>query len=168
MAGAGPHSSRLPLVDTRQFRDTVGHFATGVCVVTACDDDGPAGLTTNAFSSLSLEPPLVLVCFDNTSRTLPVVQDARRFAVNVLREGQDELAATFASKQLPAEKFAAVTHTVEHGVPVLDDALAWLVCDLRALHPGGDHTIGIGEVTRMEAQEGAPLVFYRGGFHHLG
>jgi flavin reductase (DIM6/NTAB) family NADH-FMN oxidoreductase RutF len=152
----------------RGFRDTVGRFATGVCVVTATGPDGPAGLTTNAFSSLSLEPPLILVCFDNASRTLPVVRDAGRFAVNVLRAGGEELAATFASKDLlPAEKFDAVTHTVDHGVPVLDDALAWLVCDLEALHPGGDHTIGVGAVTAMGHSEGEPLVFYGGRYFEL-
>ena len=171
MVGAGPFPSvpsRLqPVESGRRFRDTIGHFATGVCVVTACGADGPAGLTPNAFTSLSLEPPLVLVCFDNTSRTLPVVQEARTFAVNVLRAGQEELAATFASKALPAEKFASVTHKLADGVPVLDGALAWLSCELRALHPGGDHTIGIGEVTAMEANEGEPLIFHRGGFRRL-
>jgi len=154
--------------DGRRFRDTIGHFATGVCVVTAVGSDGPAGLTTNAMSSLSLDPPLVLVCFDNASRTLPVVREAERFAVNVLAVGQEELAATFASKDLmPAEKFAAVTHSVDHGVPVLDGALAWLACDLRALHPGGDHTIGVGAVTQMGEGSGAPLVFYRGEYRSL-
>jgi len=154
--------------EVRSFRDTVGRFATGVCVVTATGRDGHAGLTTNAFSSLSLEPPLILVCFDNASRTLPVVREAGRFAVNVLRAGQEDLAATFASKDLlPAEKFEAVTHTVDHGVPVLDHALAWLVCDLQALHPGGDHTIGVGAVTEMGHAEGEPLVFYGGAYHAL-
>ena len=151
----------------RRFRDTMGHFATGVCVVTAVGPDGPTGLTTNAVSSLSLDPPLLLVCFDNESRTLPVVRAAERFAVNVLRTGQEELAATFASKALAAEKFAAVTHTVDHGVPVLDDALAWLACDLLSLHPGGDHTIGVGAVTQMDHGAGEPLVFYRGGYRGL-
>ena len=151
----------------RRFRDTMGHFATGVCVVTAMGADGPAGLTTNAVASLSLDPPLLLVCFDNESRTLPVVREARRFALNVLRAGQEDLAATFASKALPEEKFAAVTHTVDHGVPVLDDALAWLACDLLSLHPGGDHTIGVGAVTQMDHGAGEPLVFYRGGYRGL-
>ncbi len=154
--------------DGRRFRETIGHFATGVCVVTAVGPDGPAGLTTNAMSSLSLDPPLVLVCFDNESRTLPVVREAGRFAVNVLAAGQEELAATFASKDLlPAEKFAAVTHSVDHGVPVLDCALAWLACDLQALHPGGDHTIGVGAVTAMGEGEGEPLVFYGGTYRGL-
>ena len=151
----------------RAFRDTIGHLATGVCVVTALGPDGPAGLTTNAVASLSLRPRLVVVCFDNTSRTLPVVRAAGRFAVNVLRVGQEELAKLFASKRLAADKFAAVTHSVDHGVPVLDDALAWLVCDLRAEHPGGDHTIGVGAVTAMGRGSGEPLVFYRGDYRTL-
>jgi 3-hydroxy-9,10-secoandrosta-1,3,5(10)-triene-9,17-dione monooxygenase reductase component len=155
-------------VDPRKFRDVLGRFATGVTVVTASGPDGHAGLTTNAFSSLSLDPPLVVVCFDRTSRTLPVVRQSRRFAVNVLRAGQHELASTFASKQVPEEKFAAVTHTVDHGVPVLDDALAWLVCDLEALHPGGDHEIGVGAVTALGHGDGEPLVFFAGGYRSLG
>jgi len=153
--------------EERAFRDTIGHLATGVCVVTALGPDGPAGLTTNAVASLSLRPQLLVVCFDNASRTLPVVRAAGRFAVNVLRVGQEDLARTFASKRVAGEKFAACTHTVDHGVPVLDGALAWLVCDLEAEHPGGDHTIGVGVVTAMGFGEGDPLIFYRGAYHAL-
>ena len=143
-------------------------FPTGVAVVTAAGAHGPAGLTTNAFSSLSLEPPLIVVCFDRGSRTLPVVRESRRFAVNVLRSDQRDLARVFASKRVAAEKFAAVTHTVDHGVPVLDGALAWLVCDLVALHPGGDHELGIGAVTALgHDAEGEPLVFYGGAYRDL-
>src|SRR3954447_11447160 len=151
--------------DGARFRETMGRFATGVCIVTAFSEHGPAGLTTNAVTSLSLEPPLLLVCFDNASRTLPIVREAGRFALNVLRHDQRDLAETFASKDLmPAEKFEAVTHTVEDGVPVLDGALAWLACDLQAMHPGGDHTIGIGAATSCEAADGEPLLFYGGGY----
>lgn len=135
--------------------------------MTCQGDDGPAGLTTNAVTSLSLEPLLLLVCFDNASRTLPVVRGSRRFAVNVLRSGQEDLAAMFASKRMPAEKFESVTHTVAHGVPVLDDALAWVACDLVELLPGGDHTIGIGAVIDGAGEEGEPLVFFRGGYARL-
>jgi len=156
-------------VDAREFRDTLGRFPTGVTVVTAAGPHGPAGMTTNAFSSLSLDPPLVLVCFERGSRTLPVVRETGRFAVNVLRAGQQELARVFASKRVPAEKFESVTHSVEHGVPVLDDALAWLVCDLEALHPGGDHEIGIGAVTALGHDPGGkPLLFYGGIYRDLG
>ena len=155
--------------DTLRYREVIGMFATGVAIVTCTGPDGPAGLTTNAITSLSLDPVLLLVCFDNTSRTLPAVRASGRFAVNVLRAGQDDVAAVFASKRVAREKFEAATHEVEHGVPVLDGALAWLACDLRELHPGGDHTIGIGSVTQMDADpDGAPLVWFRGGYHALG
>jgi len=135
-----------------------------VAIVTCQGHGGPAGLTTSAVTSLSLDPLLLLVCFDNTSRTLPVVRDARRFAVNVLRAGQEDLAAAFASKRVAEEKFESVTHTVAHGVPVLDDALAWVACDLVELLPGGDHTIGIGSVIDGAASAGEPLVFFRGTY----
>ena len=135
-----------------------------MAIVTCQGSAGPAGLTTNAVTSLSLDPLLLLVCFDNGSRTLPVVREARRFAVNVLRAGQEDLAAAFASKRMGPEKFEAVTHTVAHGVPVLDDALAWVACELTELLPGGDHTIGIGAVVAGAATEGRPLVFYRGAY----
>jgi 3-hydroxy-9,10-secoandrosta-1,3,5(10)-triene-9,17-dione monooxygenase reductase component len=155
-------------VDRDRYREIIGSFPTGVAIVTAEGRDGPAGLTTNAISSLSLDPVLLLVCFDNDSRTLPVVRDAGRFAVNILRATGAELARVFASKRVAREKFDAVTHTVAHGVPVLDDALAWLACDLEALYPGGDHTIGVGRVTHMDGDPDAePLVFFRGRFCRL-
>ena len=160
--GAG--SSYDPVIDATEYRDVIGHFATGVAIVTCQGEDGPAGLTTNAVTSLSLDPLLLLVAFDNTSRTLPAVRSARRFAVNVLRAGQEDLAAVFASKRVAREKFESVTHTVAHGVPVLDDALAWVACELVELLPGGDHTIGIGSVIAGAASEGEPLVFHRGAY----
>lgn len=162
-----------PAVDPARYREVIGSFATGVAIVTAqSDDGGPAGLTTNAVTSLSLDPLLLLVCFDNASRTLPIVEQAERFAVNVLHAGQQDLARVFASKRVAEEKFDAATHTVAHGVPVLDDALAWIACDLESLTPAGDHTIGIGRVTHMSADDGAnatnqPLLFFRGGFAKL-
>jgi flavin reductase (DIM6/NTAB) family NADH-FMN oxidoreductase RutF len=154
-----------PAVDTLRFRQVIGHFATGVAIVTCYGPDGPTGLTTNAITSVSLEPLLLLVCFDNGSRTLPAVRDARRFCVNVLRAGQEDLARVFASKRVAREKFEAVTHMEAHGVPVLDGALAWLACDLEALHAAGDHTIGIGAITQMDADPaGEPLVWFRGDY----
>ena len=106
-------------------------------------------MTTNAVTSLSLDPLLLLVCFNRGSRTLEVVRESRRFAVNILRAEDAELAAVFASKRVAREKFESVTHTEAHGVPVLDTALAWIACELRELLPGGDHEIGIGEVIGM-------------------
>ena len=152
----------------RAYRDTIGQFATGVTVVTAIGPDGPAGMTTNAVTSLSLRPRLLLACFEGRSRTLEVVRVSRRFAVNVLRAEDEELAAVFASKRIGREKFEAVTHTEEHGVPVLDRALAWIACDLRELRPGGDHEIGIGEVLGTGAgAPGQPLVFFGGRYTTL-
>jgi flavin reductase (DIM6/NTAB) family NADH-FMN oxidoreductase RutF len=154
--------------DPLRYRQVIGSFATGVAIVTCNGPDGPAGMTTNAIASLSLEPLLLLVCFDNRSRTLDAVREAGRFAVNVLRAGQEELAGVFASKRVAREKFEAVTHMDAHGVPVLDGALAWLACDLRELHPAGDHTIGIGAVTQLDADpEGEPLVWFRGAYRPL-
>ena len=152
-------------MNARAFRDAIGHFPTGVTVVTATGPDGPAGMTTNAVTSLSLDPMLLLVCFESSSRTLEVVRASRRFAVNVLRAEDGDLAAVFASKRVGAEKFADVTHAESHGVPVLDRALAWIACELRELRPAGDHEIGIGEVLGTGAgQAGDPLVFYRGAY----
>lgn len=152
-------------MNARAFRDAIGRFPTGVTVVTATGPDGPAGMTTNAVASLSLDPLLLLVCFESRSRTLEVVRSSRRFAVNVLRAGDEALAAVFASKRVGAEKFADVTHQESHGVPVLDGALAWIACELRELRPAGDHEIGIGAVLGTGAGEaGDPLVFYRGGY----
>ena len=149
----------------RAYRETIGHFATGVTIVTTAGPDGPAGMTTNAVTSLSLDPLLMLVCFDRGSRTLEVVRTAQRFAVNVLRSEDRELAAVFASKRVARDKFESVTHRETHGVPVLDSALAWVACELRELVPGGDHVIGIGEVIAMGGgEDGDPLVYFRGGY----
>ena len=153
----------------RRFRDTVGWFATGVAVVTTTGPGGPAGMTTNAVASLSLDPLLMLVCFDHGSRTLDVVRASRRFAVNVLRAEDIDLAAVFASKRVATEKFESVTHSEAHGVPVLDSALAWIACELRDLVPGGDHEIGIGEVIGMGTGEpGDPLVWFGGAYTTIG
>lgn len=149
----------------RVYRDTIGRFATGVTVVTASGPAGPAGMTTNAVTSLSLEPRLLLVCFETRSRTLEVVRASRRFAVNILRADDEELAAIFASKRVGPQKFADVTHTEEHGVPVIDRALAWIACELRELRAAGDHEIGIGEVLGTGAgAPGDPLVFFGGRY----
>lgn len=153
--------------DKQRFRTVFGHFPTGVAVVSVLASDGPIGMTANAVCSLSLEPLLALVCFDNESRTLSVVQRTRRFGVNVLRAGHDRLSGVFASKIPEREKFDGVEHRLEHGVPILADALAWLACDLRQLIPAGDHTIGVGAVAEMGHSDGEPLLWYRGAYHRL-
>jgi 3-hydroxy-9,10-secoandrosta-1,3,5(10)-triene-9,17-dione monooxygenase reductase component len=149
-----------------RFRAVMGNFATGVTVVTASSPEGPVGMTANAVCSLSLDPLLLLVCFDNTARTLTVVRHTERFGVNVLAAGQEDLARLFASKAPEHAKFAEVAHTVEDGVPVIEHALAWVGCRLERLVPGGDHTIGIGAVEAAEAagDDREPLLWYRGAF----
>jgi 3-hydroxy-9,10-secoandrosta-1,3,5(10)-triene-9,17-dione monooxygenase reductase component len=151
-------------VGREHFRSVMGRFATGVTVVTASTPEGPVGMTANAVCSLSLDPLLLLVCFDNEARTLPVVREVGRFGVNVLRADQGDLARLFASKRPESEKFAGVPHTVHDGIPVIEGALAWVGCRLERVIPGGDHTIGIGAVEAAEAGQGEPLLWFRGGY----
>jgi flavin reductase (DIM6/NTAB) family NADH-FMN oxidoreductase RutF len=152
-------------VAAHRFRTVMGHFTTGVTVVTVKGPAGPVGMTANAVCSLSLDPLLLLVCFDNAARTLPVVRETRRFGVNVLAAGQEHLARLFASKIPEHEKFAGVDHAVHDGIPVIEGTLAWVGCTLRELIPGGDHTIGIGTVIAAEtADAGDPLVWFRGEY----
>jgi flavin reductase (DIM6/NTAB) family NADH-FMN oxidoreductase RutF len=154
--------------DVRRFRGLFSHFPTGVAVVTANGERGPVGLTANAVCSLSLDPLLVVVCFDNAARTLPVVRDEGRFGLNLLRADQGGLSRLFASKLPEHEKFDEVPHRYEDGLPVIDGVLAWLTCDLRELHPGGDHTIGVGAVRAMaDEAHGDPLVWYRGDYRGI-
>jgi flavin reductase (DIM6/NTAB) family NADH-FMN oxidoreductase RutF len=149
------------------FREVFGRFATGVAVITSAGPAGAGGMTANALCSLSLDPLLALVCFENRARTLPIVRGAGRFAVNLLADDQEELAGVFASKLPEAEKLEGVAHRYENGVPVIEGALAWAACSLRELMPGGDHTIAIGEVVALGLGEGEPLLWYAGGYHRL-
>ena len=148
-----------------RFRSVMGHFATGVTVVTVGTPDGPVGMTANAVTALSLEPILLLVAFANDARTLPAVREIGRFGVNVLAAGQADLARLFASKAPEREKFAGVAHTVHDGIPVIEGVLAWVGCRLEQLVPGGDHTIGIGAVEAAETGAGDPLLWFRGSYH---
>jgi flavin reductase (DIM6/NTAB) family NADH-FMN oxidoreductase RutF len=152
----------------RRYRLTIGRFATGVAVVTAQGAEGPVGMTANALCSLSLDPLLLLVCIDNSARTLAPIEAARRFAVNVLRAEQRALADAFASKEPKQGHFAGGAWRLHQGVPVLEQSLAWLVCDLHELLPGGDHTIATGAVTDMDQDvHGRPLVWYEGRYETL-
>ena len=147
------------------FREVFGRFATGVAVITSAGPTGMGGMTANALCSLSLDPLLALVCFENEARTLPIVRDAGRFAVNILNEHQEHLAGVFASKLPEAEKLDGVDHRFEGGIPIIEGAIAWAACDLRELLAGGDHTIAIGEVHEMGLGEGEPLLWYGGRYH---
>ena len=150
--------------ETLSFRAVMSRFATGVTVVTATGARGPVGMTANAVCSLSLDPLLLLVCFDNQARTLEVVRQTGRFGVNVLAAGQEPLARRFASKAPEDDKFNGVRHHTHDGIPVLEGAHAWMACRLHELMPGGDHTIGVGAPTAIEEGAGEPLLWYRGAY----
>ncbi|MGK5530969.1 flavin reductase family protein [Streptomyces sp. URMC 129] len=154
---------RAKPVEGRTLRDVCGHFVTGVTVITAGRGETAAGTTVNSFTSVSLEPPLVLFCLHNESRLRPVVQGGGAYVVNFLSSHQEKLARAFAGKST-----AAITDVAHHasvtGVPVLSEALAFLSCRLVNAFDGGDHTIFVGEVVELgvprQAQE--PLIFFRG------
>ncbi len=154
--------------DPELFREVFGRFATGVAVITSSGPTGSGGMTANALCSLSLDPLLALVCFENGARTLPIVRESGRFAVNVLAHGQEQIAGVFASKLPEAEKLDGVAHRLHDAVPVLDGALAWATCEVRELMPGGDHTIAIGTVVSLGLGDGEPLLWYSGRYHALG
>ncbi len=154
-------------IDQAEFRSACGRFTTGVCVVSALGPGGPAGMTANAIASLSLDPPLMIVCFARTARTLAAVERSRRFGVQFLAHDQEEVAARFASKLPEEEKFEGIPWTERAGVPAIDGCLAWLGCELRELTPGGDHLIAVGEVVDLWHAEGEPLVFFDGSYWSL-
>ena len=155
-------------LDPAAYRAAVGHFATGVAVVTTAGPNGPSGLTANAICSLSLDPVLMIVCLDQGSRTLAAVRDSGRLAVNVLARDQERIARRFATKDDEAAKWADVAYHEEDGLPVLDGTVAWLLGRVRDFDPGGDHVIAVTEVESAAAAGGEPLLFYRSAYRSLG
>lgn len=150
-------------MDARLFRNTLGHFATGITIITATGEENQfVGLTANAFSSLSLDPPLILVCIDKGSSTVPVFTKGRPFVVNILQEGQEAECWKFAKKG--EDKFSQTAYQLsDAGVPVLDSNLATIHCTVHELLEGGDHYILTGlvhDVSYDEAKQ--PLLFFRG------
>ena len=153
--------------EPRRFRQVLGHFCTGVTVITTTDDDGPAGFACQSFAAVSLEPPLVLFCPSRTSVTWPRIARAGHFCVNVLTDGQRELCRVFGtSAATGADKFADVPWSASsRGAPVLDGVLTWVGCTVQAVHEAGDHHVVIGRVTELgECRPGKPLLFYRGRY----
>ncbi|MGI5128131.1 3-hydroxy-9,10-secoandrosta-1,3,5(10)-triene-9,17-dione monooxygenase reductase subunit [Pseudonocardia sp. CA-107938] len=152
------------LVDPDRFRTVLGHFATGVTVVTGCADGVPVGFACQAFAALSLDPPLVLFCPGRSSQTWPVISRSGRFCVNVLSARQQDLSRRFGSRG--ADKFAGVSWTPSPGgAPVLDGVLSWVDAEIETVHSGGDHHVVVGRVTDLDARDGdRPLLFYRGGY----
>jgi flavin reductase (DIM6/NTAB) family NADH-FMN oxidoreductase RutF len=155
-------------IDSFQFRQLLGHFATGVTVLTLTTPEGrPLGMTANSLSSVSLSPPLISVCVDREADMHPVILPASEFVVNVLASDQEALARRFSDKH--EDRFDGVGYRLSpEGLVLLDGVLAHVVCRREAAYPAGDHTIVLGRVVGGTAHEGHPLLFYRGGYAALG
>lgn len=156
--------------DRNELRRVMSHFATGVTVVTTHDGQGRCyGLTANAVCSVSLDPPLILVCVDKCAESHPAFELSQAFVVNILGEGQEEISQRFAVSG--GEKFVGLAcRNGGTGAPILDGALAHVECRVVAAHEAGDHTIYVGEVESAETAataDGRPLLFFRGRYHQL-
>jgi 3-hydroxy-9,10-secoandrosta-1,3,5(10)-triene-9,17-dione monooxygenase reductase component len=156
--------TELSDLSPRRIRNVLGHFATGLTVITAATENGPAGFTCQSFASLSLEPALVTFSPARTSSTWPLLRAAGSFTVNILPAEHQHLAAQFARSG--ADKFAGVDHSPSPlGNPVLDGTLAWVDCELHQEYDGGDHTIVVAAVRALSARSDVdPLLFFKGGY----
>jgi flavin reductase (DIM6/NTAB) family NADH-FMN oxidoreductase RutF len=154
-------------IGLQELRRVMGHFATGVTVVTTKDKAGtPFGLTANAFTSLSLSPPLVLICVDKAVQCYSCFEESKIFAVNVLGEDQEELSRRFATKGI--EKFSGVKWRLsDNGLALLDGAISHIECRIVRSYEGGDHTIYVGEVICATTSGERPLIFFKGKYHRL-
>ena len=154
-------------VSKDEFRSAMSRFASGVTIVTTrTEDRKPNGLTVSSFASLSLEPPLVLVCIDKHASIHDLLLEGRYFAVNVLAEDQEILSRRFASRD--TDRFSGTGYVDGMtGVPILSDVLAAIECRIVHTYPGGDHTIVVGEVEHAIVHDGKPLVYFRGGYAQL-
>lgn len=150
-----------------EFRSALRHFAAGVAVVTTRDGNGhPCGLTASAFTSVSLDPPLVLVCVDRAATAHPAIEQHGWFAINVLAKRQEFLSRQFAASG--GDKFAGVAFREGRGrLPIIEGVLVALECRLVGRHEGGDHTIFVGEVEGASIRGGAPLIYFQGTYHQL-
>jgi flavin reductase (DIM6/NTAB) family NADH-FMN oxidoreductase RutF len=158
------------MIDDAQFKLAMSHFTSGVTIVTAEHDGTQYGMTVASFASLSLSPPLVLVCIEKSAKTHHGIEAAGAFGVSMLAQSQSELSGRFASKKID-DKFAgvAVTPGEQFGVPLLDGAICALECRVHSALPGGDHAIFVGEVTdvRGPPADEPPLVYFRSGYRQL-
>lgn len=157
--------TRVSTIDNATFRHVLGHYPTGVCVVTAVEADGPpVAMVVGSFTSVSLNPPLVAFFPDKKSSSWPRIEAGGRFCVNVLASDQLDLCRRFAARG--GDKFAGVTHrSSASGLPVLDGVVAWIDCVLHAVHEAGDHHIVVGEVVELEVDSAdRPLLFFQGTY----
>ncbi|MEV7863153.1 flavin reductase family protein [Streptomyces hirsutus] len=158
----------LPEAGQAACRDFYSRLASGVTVVTTRGPDGPVGSTASAVTSLSADPPLLLVCLGTGSRTLAAIEEQGRFAVNLLRQSQRTRAELFADPRAgAAERFAEVDHGTELTVPVLDDTLGWSVCLTEDVRGYGDHCLVVGRIAAVRSAEGRPLLWHDRSFHAL-
>jgi len=151
-------------LDSRQFRSALGRFASGVTVVTACYQDQTHGMTANAFVSVSLNPPLVLVSLDNRSYMHRILPSAGRYGVSVLAEDQERLSNHFAGRTIDGIHLRFLQRL---GIPLLEGAVAYYVVRVIDAHPAGDHTLYIGHVEHFESRDERPLLFYAGRYQNL-
>jgi flavin reductase (DIM6/NTAB) family NADH-FMN oxidoreductase RutF len=153
--------------DEARFRQVLGHYPTGVTVVTGLFRDTPVGLAVGSFFSVSLDPPLVGFCVARRSTSWPKLRKVGTFCANILASDQEAICRVFASSG--ADKFRGLGwRQAESGSPILDDVLAWIDCSIETVSDAGDHEIVLGRVRHLEvAREGHPLVFFRGGYHGL-
>jgi flavin reductase (DIM6/NTAB) family NADH-FMN oxidoreductase RutF len=155
------------MISSDLFRQVMGNFATGITIVTTRDRSGePRGLTVNSFTSVSLTPLLVLVCFDNHLSSLQAFKDSMRFGVNMLCEDQEELSRLFAKRD--SERPTSLYFEGKMGLPLLKNSIAVMECETVAMYPGGDHQIFLGEVKNAEVlHPHKPLLYFRGKYRTL-
>lgn len=169
MADGGPQMMQAFKPDptnTRALRDAFGRFSTGITIVTVASDDGPVGITANSFSSLSLDPPLVLWSPEIKSRRFAYFADAKHYAIHVLAVEQEQLCHGFSKSPFAFEGLDMELN--EHGVPLIKNCLARFECEQRIVHPGGDHKIVVGEVMAAEMRDGEALTFFAGQIRSSG
>ena len=151
--------------DPRAFRDTLGQFCSGVVIATGCNNSKPAGLAAQSFSSLSLDPPLVLICPAKTSTSWPEIRAAGAFCINILGDDQKRVCEVFAQSGI--DKFAEFNWRLSaSGSPIIEDVLAYVDCELDREYAAGDHTIAVGRVVEARILDSSrePLLFFRGGY----
>lgn len=150
--------------DTKKYRNALGHFATGVCLITTRDSEGRArAMTANSFTSVSLTPPMILWCIDISSERFDLFSSAERFSVSVLREGHADMSKACARNVMAELKGESLT-VGETGVPRFSEALAWFDCETAWRQKAGDHVVIFANVTGFDAEDGAALGFFRGGY----
>jgi flavin reductase (DIM6/NTAB) family NADH-FMN oxidoreductase RutF len=153
-------------IDEAAFKLAMSHFASGVTVVTTEQAGRPYGMTVASFASLSLRPPLVLICIEKSVKTHEAIAASGKFGVSMLSAAQADISSRFASRA--DDKFSGIkTSRGALGIPLIADALTTLECEVRDSLPGGDHTIFVGEVVDAVMREGVPLLYFRSGYHEM-